>query len=179
MAELSDFQSVFEVAAGLHLGVSGLLTLFDDPHRREIQNLVSALKSFKTLQGRYSTRTDLASELAQIKQGIDEAECQLEQARRVSADTRTFTLAKLVSVAIGILSIFYVGYCSDNPDRSVDLGIWLIGMSCAFSPFIIAMSALSPTYVASGSVRRIRIALDKQYDQVVIAIHRNRGSQPG
>lgn len=179
MTTYGNFQSIFQLAAGLTLGVSGLVTLFEDPVEKEKRRFSSLAKRALALQRRHSNLSAAIS--AEVNSLSDRIEDYQERMVKFADAGERFRFVKLFSFVASVVGLILLIYSSESPgDPLPGLVRYLSYALLAYAP--LATLAIAREYWrVSRRYEADRKKMDTSYKDLVDKIwaERDRNDQKG
>ena len=176
MTSYGDFQSIFQLVAGLTLGVSGVLTLFEDPIEQESRRFTRLSKRLRRLPERHIyLDPDIRSN---IEGALEEVDDKQESLSIESESEDRFKLTKIISFLVSAIGLWLLIYSSNRSSESIPLSIRVISfVLLAYVPLSILLVAW--TFHSIGlPFRSARRSFEKRYFDIVIAIRERRRVLP-
>lgn len=159
MTTYGDFQSIFQLAAGLTLGVSGVLTLFEDPIDKESRRITRLSKISRRLLDRHRDLPELIKNDVNILVDIVE-DAQEDLSVEAESDDR-FRIVKYTSFIASVIGLWLLIYSSDHSPDEIKLTYKIL------SYFLLAYVPIAVIYVA-WVLRRVGLPFEKrrlEYEQ--------------
>ncbi|MEG3181951.1 hypothetical protein [Sphingomonas sp. LT1P40] len=175
MTTYGDFQSIFQLTAGLTLGVSGLVTLFEDPIEREIRRFSRLWKVSDRLNVRHpNLPPDIVDRINGISNQIEEIQ------ERLSTDFEAeerFRITKLASFVASVVGLVLLIYSSEKSSEIIPFSVKLLSyVLLAYVPIAVIFIAGSLRSI-SWPYRQHRKQIEESYVSIVNSIWDSPGKQ--
>lgn len=165
MPTLGAFQSILQLAAGLNLGISGILTLWDDPIEKEIKRIGRILKRTNGLTARYPATAAAAS--AEISALSSDCNKEIEKLVLSEGVGETFNTEKTVALMAAVAALVSLVYASEYSDEPITAAV----RSLAYLELLVTPVLIIALWFRigkmSGNLRRLRAGLDRRYVAIV------------
>jgi hypothetical protein len=165
MPTLGAFQSILQLAAGLNLGISGILTLWDNPIDQESKRIGRIRKRANGLAARYPITAPAAA--AEISLLSSECDKEIQQLDLSEGTTEVFTIEKIVALIAAVAALVSLVYASEYPDQPITPTVRLLAyLELLVTPVLIIILLVRILKMA-GKLRRVRAGLDRRYVSLV------------
>ncbi len=164
MSMFSNYQSIFQLVAGISIGFSGIISLFDDPLSKESQKLAALSKRTRAISNRYPSIGNVEKD--QIQSLSNDIDNYLDNIIRESNDQVKFPILKMLAFGASIAGFVLLIYASEIPQAKMSSGL-------KFASYVLLACVPAMTiYVAHWyrSISRSYAANRKTLDNRYIAI---------
>lgn len=165
MPTLGAFQSVFQLAAALNIGVSGILTLWENPAVREGKRIGRLRDKADKLVSRFSLTA--GEDFDAVQRLSSDCLGALDRLDKSDPTAKTFSAEKVIALSAAIISLLSLLYVSEYPDDPITpltrgLGYFLLFVTPALVAFLTYR-----IWKMSGKLGALRAELDKRYVALV------------
>jgi hypothetical protein len=133
MTTLANYQSIFQLGAGLAIGFSGILSLFPDPLDKELRKLTFLGKRTRALSVRYKKISDTTKKrIDDLDSNIDH---QIDILQKNLGDYSNFYAVRIFSILLSFVSAYVLISSSEYPSEPLNDFHRMIGwISLLFVP---------------------------------------------
>lgn len=141
MATFGDFQSIFQLAAGLTLGFSGFVSLFGNPLEHEARKFAELRRSVQRSIARHSQST--RSEKRELENLEAQLDSQQEEISVLDHKDGNFPALRATAFIASALGLYLLVRSSELADRNIDaFSRWTAYALILYVPCSIAYLAL-------------------------------------
>jgi hypothetical protein len=177
MATWGDYQSLFQLSTALNMGVSGVLSLWEDPqhhHRTEVENIRARALALPL------SHPDLAPDLLVDVKKLDET-CTADLSEPIAIlgvrPEWLLLVSKLVSVVCALMGLRFLTISSNLYDFPLDASgrFWSLMLFVPIGAILVTLAVVS--VLAARSLRARRLTLDRKYRDLVVRIWKAVGCE--
>jgi hypothetical protein len=173
VARWGEFQSLFQLSTALNVGVSGIISLWEDPntaHRRQVEKIKGRVLVLPI------RHTDLSEHhkgrVTETAGKCDADEALSEKVAGLDIGTIVFTI-KIVSVALAIFGLVLLKISSDSYSLAISDAYRTVAIGLFIPMPVMIVALLYISHVVRGRLKARRIALDACYRQLVVELWGN------
>lgn len=165
MPTLGSFQSVIQLAAGLNVGVSGILTLWENPIERERETIARLWNRTSDLHRLYPEATEAHKN--DIRSLLRDCRVEIKNLTESKGSLVRFTSEKTIALSGAAAAIASLVYATEYPDLVATMPIRILAYATlAVTPVLIGALAYR-VWKMSGTLKTARTNLDKRYVALV------------